>query len=475
MIKIECLNCHNLISIDDEVYLTKWKCCPCCMNNLWEEMPIERIDTFGKILFMAVKRGKDQGCKNPKLIKGILQDETPKELDKELKIFLRMFTNQHLDALIEAFDLDTDAALRVLNKIKNSMIYEEAFAENWVDQMMENCMEAIRLYHGESHYVKKNYIILDQQNNDAKMETATDAAGTKESSSMVNDDITDVNTDDETDDEILNEHIYLNADKNIKRGIKLNAVAISVSAISAVAVVAVFFLFFFDNVNSFFDNALNEASIGSQADSNATQFEGDDYNTDDFVENAESDETDNTTKDRQEPETSEAEDESLDYLEAVITGSNTVRIRTSASVINGNNIITTLANGTRVTVIGETTGADGKLWYLIKFYLDSKELSGYIRYDYLTLTDPEKYAEYRTLETYTIIATANFNLKLRKTPSVMGESVTTVLKGNTMLIQPEAVEDDYGKLWYKAKVTDGENELEGYVRSDLLNIELNIE
>lgn len=77
-------------------------------------------------------------------------------------------------------------------------------------------------------------------------------------------------------------------------------------------------------------------------------------------------------------------------LEATVSGGNTVRIRTSASTANSNNILTTVANGTKVTVVARTTGSDKKLWYQIKLTVDGKEVMGYIRHDYLTLSGEVK-------------------------------------------------------------------------------------
>lgn len=69
-----------------------------------------------------------------------------------------------------------------------------------------------------------------------------------------------------------------------------------------------------------------------------------------------------------------------------VSGSNTVRVRTSASTANNNNILTSLNSGTDVTVVGRTTGADKMIWYQIKFTTDGKEAIGYIRSDYLKLS-----------------------------------------------------------------------------------------
>ena len=78
--------------------------------------------------------------------------------------------------------------------------------------------------------------------------------------------------------------------------------------------------------------------------------------------------------------------EQVNPVSATISGGNTVRVRTSASTANSNNILTTAANGTKVTVVGRTTGSDKKLWYQIKLTVNGNEVIGYVRNDYLTLS-----------------------------------------------------------------------------------------
>lgn len=77
--------------------------------------------------------------------------------------------------------------------------------------------------------------------------------------------------------------------------------------------------------------------------------------------------------------------EQLNPVSATISGGNTVRVRTSASTENSNNILTTAANGTKVTVVARTTGTDKKLWYQVKLTVNGKEVIGYVRNDYLTI------------------------------------------------------------------------------------------
>ena len=75
---------------------------------------------------------------------------------------------------------------------------------------------------------------------------------------------------------------------------------------------------------------------------------------------------------------------------ASIAGSNTVRVRTSASTTTSNNILATVAKGTEVTVIGKTVGSDKKTWYQVKLTVEGREVAGYVRSDYLVINGDVK-------------------------------------------------------------------------------------
>ena len=78
--------------------------------------------------------------------------------------------------------------------------------------------------------------------------------------------------------------------------------------------------------------------------------------------------------------------EAVTPVGATIAGSNTVRVRTSADTNTSNNILTTAAKGTEVTVIGKNVGTDKKTWYQVKLKVDGKDVVGYVRSYYLALT-----------------------------------------------------------------------------------------
>ena len=88
--------------------------------------------------------------------------------------------------------------------------------------------------------------------------------------------------------------------------------------------------------------------------------------------------------------------ESVTPVGASVAGSNTVRVRTSASTTSSNNILATVAKGTQVTVIGKIVGSDKKTWYQVKLTVEGNEVVGYIRSDYLVISGEVKPVETTT-------------------------------------------------------------------------------
>lgn len=62
---------------------------------------------------------------------------------------------------------------------------------------------------------------------------------------------------------------------------------------------------------------------------------------------------------------------------------NDVRVRSSAST--SGSVVTTVANGTAVTVNGQATDSSGKVWYQVSFISNGSEVTGFIRYDFIEL------------------------------------------------------------------------------------------
>lgn len=78
--------------------------------------------------------------------------------------------------------------------------------------------------------------------------------------------------------------------------------------------------------------------------------------------------------------------EEVQPVGGTITGGSPVRVRVDASTAATSSIITTLSNGTGITVNGRATDADGHIWYLITFTSNNAETQGFVRSDYVSLS-----------------------------------------------------------------------------------------
>jgi hypothetical protein len=72
-------------------------------------------------------------------------------------------------------------------------------------------------------------------------------------------------------------------------------------------------------------------------------------------------------------------------VSASVTGGQAVRVRSNASTTSS--IVTTAESGLTVTVNGKATGSDGKEWYRVSFTVNGSEVTGFIRSDYINLSE----------------------------------------------------------------------------------------
>lgn len=68
----------------------------------------------------------------------------------------------------------------------------------------------------------------------------------------------------------------------------------------------------------------------------------------------------------------------------IVTAKSGLRIRRSPSTASG--IVTTLVKGTKVTILGQTTGTDGQKWYHISVKKNGRTFKGYAYARYIKLT-----------------------------------------------------------------------------------------
>jgi hypothetical protein len=131
-------------------------------------------------------------------------------------------------------------------------------------------------------------------------------------------------------------------------------------------------------------------------------------------------------------------------VSATVKGGQSVRVRSNASTTS--QIVTTAASGTALTITGQATGTDGKVWYQVNFISNGSSVEGFIRNDFVDLTEE--------LTPYT-----------EEENSEEGEEAA----------EPETVEEPVEEKAYETVLQDGEWYLvvtetnEGYVIQDIFD------
>lgn len=149
--------------------------------------------------------------------------------------------------------------------------------------------------------------------------------------------------------------------------------------------------------------------------------------------------------------------------------------------------------GGTVSIIGQTTGTDGKTWYQVFVDANTK---GFIRADLVNVTgsgtistiSSDAAASATTTTTTTITTTASAtdtqvsavdkksgtvqtnNVRIRKGASTTADVVATANRGMVVTVTGEAAGDD-GKTWYQISFTYNSKEITGFIRSDLVTFD----
>lgn len=145
------------------------------------------------------------------------------------------------------------------------------------------------------------------------------------------------------------------------------------------------------------------------------------------------------------------------------------------------------ANGKKIDIISQTTGADGKKWYQI--YKNSNE-KGFIRADLVTVTGKETIPtiSQTTSSTTTTTTTTNTgnstvtptearrgmikvdSTNIRTSASASSVKKGTVNKGTIVTVTGETTGSD-GKKWYQVSLAYNNQEIVGFVRNDLITFD----
>ena len=142
--------------------------------------------------------------------------------------------------------------------------------------------------------------------------------------------------------------------------------------------------------------------------------------------------------------------------------------------------------GGTVSIIGQTTGTDGKTWYQVFVDANTK---GFIRADLVNVTgtgtigsvSSDASASASTATTTTTDTQVSStdkksgtvqtnNVRIRKGASTTADVVATANRGMVVTVTGEAAGDD-GKTWYQISFTYNSKEITGFIRSDLVTFD----
>lgn len=136
--------------------------------------------------------------------------------------------------------------------------------------------------------------------------------------------------------------------------------------------------------------------------------------------------------------------------------------------VNGTKI-TSLSTGTAVTVVDETSGSDGYIWYKVQFTYASKTYEGYVRSDFIELSNVDTSVESSVTDSSLAgstgtVANTTSGVYVRSGAGTAYSVLTKVYQGQTMSILGQTTVNN--KVWYSASMTVGTSTYNGWICGD---------
>ena len=149
------------------------------------------------------------------------------------------------------------------------------------------------------------------------------------------------------------------------------------------------------------------------------------------------------------------------------------KIRESASTSSAH--VGSAANGDKLTITGQESGADGYTWYKVTF--DGTK-SGYIRADLMSVAGDvpaEQAATYNPTVAVTELTPVSAtvtgsSVRVRPDAKASGGVVTSVVKDTVLTVDGMATGSD-GKVWYRVNCTVSGATVLGFVREDFISLQ----
>lgn len=144
-----------------------------------------------------------------------------------------------------------------------------------------------------------------------------------------------------------------------------------------------------------------------------------------------------------------------------------LNVRSSAST--NSSIVCKLTQGTKVTIIAETTGDDGLKWYDVFFAYNGDAKEGFVRADLVNVSGSTSGGSSGGSSSASGTRYVKPSVAIVRTYASTNADIRTRLeRGTTVNIISSKTGSDDGRTWYKVSFTQNGSTVEGYIRGDLL-------
>ena len=144
-----------------------------------------------------------------------------------------------------------------------------------------------------------------------------------------------------------------------------------------------------------------------------------------------------------------------------------LNVRSSAST--NSSIVCKLTQGTKVTIITETTGDDGLKWYDVFFAYNGDAKEGFVRADLVNVSGSTSGGSSGGSSSASGTRYVKPSVAIVRTYASTNADIRTRLeRGTTVNIISSKTGSDDGRTWYKVSFTQNGSTVEGYIRGDLL-------
>lgn len=150
-----------------------------------------------------------------------------------------------------------------------------------------------------------------------------------------------------------------------------------------------------------------------------------------------------------------------------------LNVRSSAST--SSSIVCKLTQGTKVTILSETTGDDGLKWYNVYFAYNGDAKEGFVRADLVNVSGSVSGSSSGGTSSSNTAAGSGSSRYVKPPVAIIRTYASTnadirsrLEQGSSVTILSSKTGSDDGRTWYKISFTKNGSAMDGYIRGDLL-------